>query len=384
MIVHLLGMPSYKIGWETAANNPFNTKIIYMVRMLLKLGHTPVCYCVEGSYIDGCEMVPVVSEKTFNKVYGLRNKNGLDGLSEQSGPAWDEYIKNAPGEIRKRVLVPKREILMDFLGDGMKPVTDAVQDIVVAMEPGIGHGGIHLSFRAYETYAWQHFMYGRQASANNFFPNLYERVIPAYFDINDYEFSDQKDDFYLYLGRLTWGKGVTTAIELTHALGKKLVVIGGGNIADVAAGIKCGTAHVEHLGVLGLKQKMRYLKRAKALLAFSLYVEPCGHAPIEAQLCGTPVITSDIGGFTETVKHGVSGFRCRLFNDLYWAAQQVDKLDPRKIREWAVGNHGLDAIAPLYQEFFDDIIGYVNGDTDWYTININIPKRMPIHGRYLS
>ena len=384
MQVHILGLPNYRLGWTTAANNPFNTKIIYMVRMLKKLGHIPICYCVEGSVVDDCEIVPTVSSKTFNRIYGQRDKNALDGLGESTGPAWDEFARSTVIEIRKRVKNPMREIVLNFMGDGMQHITDAVSDLVIALEPGIGHGGPTTGYKAYESYAWQHFMYGRQAKENNFFPNMYERVIPAYFDVNDYVFSEKKEDYFLYIGRLTWGKGVSVAIEASHALGKKLIVIGGGSISDVSGNLKCGTDHVEHLGVLSLKHKMRYLSKAKALFAFSLYVEPCGHAPIEAMLCGTPVITSDVGAFSETVKHGVSGYRCRLFNDVYWAAKKVEQLDPYKIRNWAVGNFGLDAIAPLYQEFLDDVIGYSNKDTDWYTVDKINPKMLEHVGRYLA
>jgi len=382
MQVHLLGLPNYKIGWDTAPNNPFNTKIIYMADMLNRMGHTPICYAVEGSIIPNCEVVPVVSHKTFMKAYRDRDPNGLDSLAESTGVAWDEFAANTPGEIRKRVKEPMREILMNFMGNGMVSTSSAVSDIVLSMDPGIGHGGPIEPYRAYESYAWQNFMYGKIAPAYNHFPNMYERVIPAYFDERDYEFQEEKDDFYLYIGRLIWGKGISVAIEATHALGKKLVIIGGGTLDDIKGSVKCSMDHVQHVGVLGLKHKMRYLSRAKALIYFSLYIEPCGHAPIEAMLCGTPAITTDFGAFAETVKHGVSGYRCRMLNDVYWAAQQVKDLDPHKIREWAVKNFSIDAVAPLYQEFFDDIISYANKETDWYTIDKQHPKNMQQVGRY--
>lgn len=191
----------------------------------------------------------------------------------------------------------------------------------------------------------------------SFFPNIYDTVIPAYFDVNDYPFVKDKSDYYLYIGRITWGKGLSAAVELTKHLGAKLIVIGGGDVRETVSA-ETNLDHVTQLGVLGIKDKVKYLANAKALIYYSLYVEPFGHAPIEAMLCGTPVITSDLGAFSETNIHGLTGYRVSTLNELYWAAKSVDKLDPVKIRKYAVDNYGLDRIKLKFKEHFKNYMGY--------------------------
>jgi glycosyltransferase involved in cell wall biosynthesis len=99
------------------------------------------------------------------------------------------------------------------------------------------------------------------------------------------------------------------------------------------------------------------MSKATALFVPTIYIEPFGTVNVEAQACGTPVITTDWGAFTETVLHGTTGFRCRNLREFLLAAEDVKKLDPKVIRKWANDNYSLEAVGFKYEQYFKRLYG---------------------------
>ncbi len=128
--------------------------------------------------------------------------------------------------------------------------------------------------------------------------------------------------------------------------GRKLLVAGHGNPALVTDG-------AEYLGPLNDSDKNELMSKASAVLCPTQYMEPFGCAAVEAQLCGTPAITSDFGAFVETVEDGVTGSRCHYLGEFVKAIQEAHLFNHSKIRQRAVDNYSVVAVAPLYQRAFD-------------------------------
>ena len=121
--------------------------------------------------------------------------------------------------------------------------------------------------------------------------------------------------------------------------------------------------NVEYVGFAGYEKRKKLMAGAKALFVPTLYLEPFGYVVLEANMSGTPVITTDFGAFPETVKQGVTGFRCRTFREFCQAVKDIEQLDPKKCREWAE-NFTLEKVTPMYQRYFTQILDLIG--KGWY------------------
>jgi glycosyltransferase involved in cell wall biosynthesis len=103
----------------------------------------------------------------------------------------------------------------------------------------------------------------------------------------------------------------------------------------------------------GPKVRAHLMAGAKAVFVPTLYVEPFGNVHVEAMVCGTPVITTDWGVFSETVQHGVTGFRCRTHDEFLAAARRAPQLDRKGIRDYAISRFSLETVGQLYEAYFE-------------------------------
>ena len=97
----------------------------------------------------------------------------------------------------------------------------------MTVEYGIGYNGTFAKYRVFESYAHMHKIWGAQGGYD---PDgkFYDAVIPNYLNPNDYPFKAEKQDYYLYLGRLIKRKGIDIAVETCKRIGARLVVAGQG------------------------------------------------------------------------------------------------------------------------------------------------------------
>ena len=222
------------------------------------------------------------------------------------------------------------------------------------VEPSIGYraSGVFANYRAFTSYAQMHYFYGERGMLMN--PCWFDAVIGNPFTVSEFEYNDKKEDYYLYFGRVCEEKGVHLAIQATERLGKKLIIAGPGSLRTL--GYEKDPDHVQCVGYVNdTEQRKQLMKNAKALLGLTYYVEPFGNMIIEANLSGTPVITTDWGAFSEIVLEGETGYRIRDFKSLLTAIETIDKIDPFNCRKWGL-NFSDEEIHCKHKQFLDKII----------------------------
>jgi glycosyltransferase involved in cell wall biosynthesis len=91
------------------------------------------------------------------------------------------------------------------------------------------------------------------------------------------------------------------------------------------------------------------------MLMPTVYTEPFGGAGVEGQLCGTPLLASDFGAFSETVEHNHTGFRCKTLGDWLDAVANVKELDREYIANSARMKYSLAAVGDQMDRIFRQI-----------------------------
>jgi glycosyltransferase involved in cell wall biosynthesis len=164
------------------------------------------------------------------------------------------------------------------------------------------------------------------------------------------------DDYLVFLGRFTEGKGVLQAIEVARRTGMRLMLAAAANeyYADVVAPHVDGT-RVVYVGELGPAEKVSLLGRARALLYPLQAGEPFGLVLAEAMACGTPVAALRLGAVPEIVEDGVTGGVFGTLDELVAGLPGVLALDRTRVRSRAVERFGtermVDAHLQLYSAF---------------------------------
>ena len=145
----------------------------------------------------------------------------------------------------------------------------------------------------------------------------------------------EREDFFLFVGRLSAEKGINPLLEAFSATVQRLIVIGDGPDRQSIEARFLGNNRIILKGWLEKSEVLGYMKRCKALVFPSVWYEGLPFVIIEAFATGTPVIASNLGAMSEIIKHGWNGFHFEAGNsdDLRTKIQLFLHLDEKERRQ---------------------------------------------------
>ncbi len=371
---HCVGLPHTEVTKEFLPC-AYSQKVLNFCKMMKSLGHEVFLYA-GGEKTDAPvdEFISVISKADQDKYFGATDwrKDMFPIEWNENLPYWVTMNTNAIAEISKRA--EKTDFICIIGGSCHGPIVSALNKYHV-VEFGVGYKGIVAPFRIFESYAWMHHVYGmRQPTIEN--GQAFDAVIPNYFDLADFPYDPniKPEDYYLFIGRMISRKGAFIAVEATGLKKAKLKMAGQG-ITKIDGNHYTTKEfdfygdHIEYLGTVGVKERFELMSKAKAVFVLTQYIGPFEGVQVEANLCGTPVITTDWGCFTENVVDGLNGYRTRTFGEVLWAMDNVDKLDRNKIREYAAANFSMDRVKYQYQAYFEQMMTL--WDKGWHSSDYN-------------
>lgn len=196
----------------------------------------------------------------------------------------------------------------------------------------------------------------KQLPGLNYVGTVYNAI-----EVDRYPFRKDKEDFFLYLGRITPGKAPHLACEYAKELGERLILAGKlsergeRDYFDENVGPLLGDG-VEYVGEVSEEKKMELFSKAKGFLFPVTWPEPFGITSVEAMACGTPTIAFGLGALPEVVEHEVTGYVVNTKEEFIAAMKRVEEIDPYKCRERAEKMFDAENMVSEHERIYGKIL----------------------------
>jgi len=359
----------------------FTGKVLRFCAMMKNRGFEVYHYGIETSSVDATKNIDLLTIKEWEQLkivsylhlnpeltiedvnQKIKNKTNFIGeLSNYSTPLYKEFNKKFKKALEKNYRSVSTDIVCLPFGRSHE---EAIQDMnVVSVESGIGYLNSYHNYRIFESYCHLH----STLSLEKKNCQHYWYVIPNYYNILEWPLNLNPDNKTIgFFGRICEVKGCNIVYEIASKFPHIHFILCGQG--DVTPFIKCSNM-IYKPPIHGL-ERGEYLGSLSALLAPTIYIEPFGGVAVEAQLCGTPVITNDFGGFVETIEPFKTGVFCHTLADFCKAINMAldNKFDRQYIHDRAKRLFDMNNIGKKYEYAFKNILEIHNGNNGWYSQN---------------
>ncbi len=180
-------------------------------------------------------------------------------------------------------------------------------------------------------------------------------------NVPSFPYEERKEDYLLFLSRISVDKMPHLAVEVARRTGKRLIIAGKVDRVDeeyfqsVLAPLIDGK-QVQFVGEADARLKRELYAKAYCLVLPLSWEEPFGLVLIEAMACGTPVVAFGRGSVPELVLDGDTGYIVRDVDEMVDAVRRVDRIDPRRCRQHVAENFDAPLMAERYLQAYQRII----------------------------
>jgi glycosyltransferase involved in cell wall biosynthesis len=334
--LHLLGL-FHTIPKAEFSHCAFTGRVIRFGKMMEPFGHKIIEYANEGSEAYADEHVTILPSERFTELKTLYKQEQPNEAASTDSTLYREFTCILRRELASRV--QPDDIICHPFGIAHADLAHAFPS-AKHLEIGIGYTQCAMPFRVYETYQWMSWHQGKEQT----WGNDYQWVCPMGYDIDDWEPQYADGSYLLYFGRVIECKGLQIVKEIARNVDMPVRIVGETNPMWLADFMADAPSNLTYEQPVTGKARSELLRNAYAMLMPTRYVEPFGGAGVEGLLCGTPLIASDFGAFSETVFHGFNGYRCHTLGDWLQAIRSVKLLNRRAIASQARGTYSLQTV----------------------------------------
>ncbi|MBW7960250.1 glycosyltransferase family 4 protein [Patescibacteria group bacterium] len=350
-----------KVTPETLASRP---RVIYeIINGMLKKGHEISILATADSVIPGVRTIPVI-EKSFVEMGGFENPfyaetAYLTKLAKKLEEIGDEF------DIIHNHTYP--EFINLLIAKNIKtPIVSTIHaqyfpayDETLSLFPNTYLISISNAHRSL-------------FKKTKFFKVVYNGV-----DTDIYSFQEKKEDYLLWLGRLSKAKnpdgsfmdpkGIRWAIKLAEETDSRLLL--SGNIEDMKFYNDDVKPHltdkIKWVGplsselTLSKQEVAKLMQGAKAYLMTINWYEPFGLVMAEAMSCGTPVIGFDRGSVKELIVDGKTGFvvdQQKGVEGLKQALLKIGSINPKDCRDHVINNFSTQTMVDNYEKVYLEVL----------------------------
>lgn len=354
--LHLIGL-FHTIPSAEFSHCAFTGRVVRFGKMMLPFGHEVIEYSNEGSEAQATEHVTILGSEKFRELKALYKQEQPNEAASTDSTIYREFDSILRRELALRI--QPGDIVCHPFGIAHADLVHAFPS-ARHVEIGIGYTQCAMPLRVYETYQWMSWHQGKEQTGGN----DYQWVCPMGYDIDDWEPSYDDGKYLLYFGRVIECKGLQIVKEIAKHVDMPVLIVGEG---DPSPYLSAEIPNLEYRGPVTGKARSELLRNAYAMLMPTRYTEPFGGAGVEGTLCGTPLLASDFGAFSETVDHGYNGYRCHTLGDWLAAIRNVKNLNRRAIASSARSKYSLQNVGSQMDKIFRQIENLEG--KGWYSVD---------------